>query len=44
MTGLTRDGVIVVKRSLDPATKADIVRHELTHECMWRLTGSPEWH
>lgn len=25
-------------------TKAELLHHELCHERMWRLTGSPEWH
>jgi hypothetical protein len=42
--GWTRDGVIFIKRGLDPVTRADITRHEKCHEQMFRLTGSPDWH
>lgn len=36
--------VIYVLRDLDPATRAEVVRHERCHEQMWRLTGNARWH
>jgi len=40
----SRTHVIYIKKGLNAERRADIIRHELCHEKMWRLTGDPRWH
>jgi hypothetical protein len=39
-----RDGIIYIDNTLQGWIRSDVLRHELCHATMWRLTGDYGWH